>query len=176
MVLLATRLGLRASDVAGLRFNEIDWENCIITRKQYKTGRTITLPLLSDVGEAMIDYILHARPRTNGVDSVFISHFQPYRPCSPTAFSSLVKRAIHHSGVSCENRHTGAHSLRHSLATTLMNEGIEFPVISEVLGHGSTESTSYYLGVSIKNLLECSLDVPIVDEGFYIQKGGKFYE
>ncbi len=176
MILLATRLGLRASDVAGLRFNEIDWENCIITRKQYKTGRAITLPLLSDVGEAMIDYILHARPRTNGIDSIFISHVQPYRPCSPTAFSCLVKRTIHRSGVSYENRHTGAHSLRHSLATTLMNDGVEFPVISEVLGHGSTASTSYYLGVSIKNLLECSLDVPIVDEGFYIQKGGKFYE
>ena len=176
MVLLATRLGLRASDVTGLRFGEIDWEKCTITRKQHKTGRTITLPLLSDVGDAIIDYILNARPETNGIDSIFVSSIRPYRPCSSTSFTCVVKRAIVKSGVSIDGRHHGAHCLRHSLATTLMNGGTEFPVISEVLGHGSTESTTFYLGVSIKNLLECSLDVPLVRKGFYTQKGGEFYE
>ena len=168
MVLLASRLGLRASDVAGLKFSEIDWENCTITRKQYKTGRTITLPLLSDVGEAIIDYILNARPKTNGIDSIFISHKCPYRPCSSVAFTNLVRRIISRSVVSSDGRH--------SLATALMNDGVEFPVISEVLGHKSVLSTTFYLGVSVKNLLDCSLEVPIVQDDFYTQKGGEFYE
>lgn len=176
MVLLASRLGLRASDVAGLKFSEIDWENCTITRKQCKTGRTITLPLLSDVGEAIIDYILNARPKTNGIDSVFVNHKCPYKPCSSIAFTNLVRRIISRSTVSSDGRHSGAHCLRHSLATALMNDGVEFPIISEVLGHKSVLSTTFYLGVSVKSLLDCSLEVPIVQDDFYTQKGGEFYE
>jgi hypothetical protein len=57
-----------------------------------------------------------------------------------------------------------------------MNNGEQLPVISDILGHSSTESTKGYLTVNIESLLHCSLDVPMVDDAFYIQKGGIFYD
>lgn len=176
MILLASRLGLRASDIIRLTFDNIDWEKNLITFKQFKTKRLITLPLLADVGSAIIDYILYARPKTIGLNNVFICINKPYRPCTTTSISSTVQSIIKKSGVSFAGRHTGAHCLRHSLATSLLNEGTDFPVISEVLGHESSSSTMRYLGVNVKELLACSLDVPEIPESFYIQKGGWFYD
>lgn len=177
LIVLATRLGLRASDIVALKFDDIDWENNLITLTQYKTKRQLSLPLLSVVGEAIADYILHARPKTKGIDNIFISSIMPFRPCSSHAISSLAFKYITASGVSTHGRHTGAHSLRHSLATTLMNNGTNMSTITEVLGHkdGST-STMLYLGVNILDLKTCSLEVPSVPNSFYVQKGGKFYE
>nr|WP_279233249.1 tyrosine-type recombinase/integrase [Petrocella atlantisensis] len=58
------RLGLRSSDVANLRFTNIDWENELIRLTQMKTGNPLELPLLQDVGEAMIHYLKGARPKS----------------------------------------------------------------------------------------------------------------
>ena len=88
---------------------------------------------------------------------------------------TIVTDYIYAAGVLPKGRHHGTHSLRHSLATNLLENGTSLPVISEVLGHGTTESTMYYLGVNIKSLLECSLVVPDVPEDFYMQKGGILY-
>ena len=176
MILLASRLGLRASDIIGLTFDNIDWDKNLITLRQYKTKRLITLPLLADVGSAIIDYILYARPKTIGLNTVFVSGVMPFRPCTTTSFSSVVQNTIRKSGVSFDGRHKGAHCLRHSLATSLLNEGTDFPVISEVLGHESSTSTMIYHGVNVKELLGCSLDVPEVSDSFYNQKGGIFYD
>ncbi len=64
MTLLASRLGLRASDIAHLTFSNIDWENSTIKLSQFKTGKKIELPLLAEVGEAIIDYLKYGRKRT----------------------------------------------------------------------------------------------------------------
>lgn len=53
---------------------------------------------------------------------------------------------------------------------------MKLPVISEVLGHSSTETTKYYLRVDMQALKQCTLSVPEVDPKFYSQKGGYFYE
>ena len=64
MILLATRLGLRSSDIRHMQLKDIDWDKSIIRIQQFKTKRYIELPLLADVGDAIIDYILNARPKT----------------------------------------------------------------------------------------------------------------
>jgi len=66
--------------------------------------------------------------------------------------------------------------LRHSLAKRLLEQQTMLPVISEVLGHESTESTKFYLRVDINSMRQCALDVPEVSPSFYNQKGGIFYE
>ena len=66
--------------------------------------------------------------------------------------------------------------MRHSLATILMENEIAMPVISEVLGHRSTETTMKYLKIDIRSLQKCALDVPNVGNEFYEQRGGYFYE
>ena len=175
MVLLATRLGLRSSDIRTLKFSNIDWDRNEITLIQYKTGRRISLPLLEDVGCAIIDYVRNARPSVP-FKEIFVTCGRPYRVMSASGCSSIVQRCLYNAGIDTKGRHSGMHCLRHSLATQMMNNGIAMPVISEALGHKSTESTMYYLGVNINNLLECSLDVPLISQDFYEQKGGVLYE
>lgn len=175
MLLLASRLGLRSSDIRKLRFSNLDWDNNLIVLEQYKTKRPISLPLLADVGNAIIDYIKNGRPQSHS-KTVFISHKAPYGEITAGCVNMAVADAVNKSGVDCTSRHQGPHALRHSFATAMLNDGTGLPVISEVLGHEDTQSTMYYLGVNVSQLIECSLDVPIIGGAFYEQKGGMFYD
>lgn len=175
VLLLATRLGLRASDIANLSFANFDWGKSRITLQQYKTGKEIELPLLTEVGEAIINYLKFGRPRSSS-PNVFLSARAPYRPMTRSAVSSAVRQIIDASGVSTGQRRHGPHSMRHSLASRLLEHEVSLPVISESLGHEKTETTMTYLRIDIKALHKCALDVPAVDQLFYSQKGGVFYE
>lgn len=174
VVLLASRLGLRASDIAKMTFDKIDWEKCLINLTQYKTKKTITLPLTEDIGCALIDYIRNGRPPVQG-NVIFWTRQQPYRPLTPINVNNLVKNAIKKSGLFSNGKAAGPHSLRHSLATNMINKGSGLPVISGILGHSSTETTKDYIAVNVTSLLKCSLDVPMVKDEFYTQEGGYFY-
>ena len=175
MILLASRLGLRASDIRILQFSYIDWDKNKISLCQFKTKEKIELPLLSDVGEAIIDYIKYGRP-INGLKTVFLTATHPYRQLTTAGLSSIVSNYIYRAGIEYKGRHHGTHCLRHSLATRLLQNGTALPVISEALGHTDTQSTMVYLSVDIKSLLQCSLEVPLVQTDFYEQKGGALYE
>lgn len=175
IILLASRLGLRSSDIRMLEFANIDWDKSQIRLLQYKTKQWLTLPLLSDVGEALIDYIQNGHPKCD-IKKVFTTVVHPYRSLGKGSMTKIVKDCIEKAGIYAGNRHTGLHCLRHSLATTMLGNGTDMPVISEALGHSSTQSTMCYLGVDIKGLLECSLPVPPVDDEYYTQKGGVFYD
>ena len=175
IILLASRLGLRASDIVSLTFANLDWDNSLIILLQQKTKKDISLPLLPEVGNAIIDYIRNGRPQAN-LKTVFLTAGHPYRKMSPSRVSTRLSEYINKVGISTRGRHKGCHSLRHSLATSLLQSGASLLVIKECLGHESSESTMCYLAVNIPSLLDCSLDVPPVDERFYRQKGGIFYE
>lgn len=175
ILLLATRLGLRASDIAGLQFSEIDWGRNLITLTMYKTGKTIELPLLVDVGNAIIDYLRNGRQNSD-LKNVFLSCRPPYLAVTNNTVTSAIGRLIPKSGISTDGKHHGPHSLRHSLAGTLLKNGTTLPVISEVLGHKSTQSTMAYLRIDILSLMQCALQVSQVSDNFYNQKGGIFYE
>lgn len=175
VILLASRLGIRASDIANLKLSDIDWDNNQLRFIQIKTGQPILLPLLADVGNAIVDYVLHGRPETD-IRNVFLTFRRPYAPLTHSAITSIVDKYMRESNVNMENRHHGSHSLRHSIATALMDNEVSLPVISDVLGHKTTLSTMRYLEVNTKALIACSLDVPLVDDSFYKQHGGFFYE
>jgi site-specific recombinase XerD len=175
MLLLASRLGLRASDIAGLKFSNLHWERNEIQLTQFKTGNPVVLPLLSDVGNAIIDYLKHGRFKSES-GQVFLSARAPYVPATQNIVCSAIAYMIQQSGVSTENRHHGPHSLRHSLSARLLENNVSIAVISEALGHSNTETTMSYLRIDISSLLKCSLAAPLVPDSFYTQKGGIFYE
>lgn len=175
VLLLATRLGLRASDIANLSFANFDWDKSRITLQQYKTGKEIELPLLAEVGGAVISYLKFGRPRSSSPD-VFLSARAPYKPMTRSAVSAAVGQIIDASGIAIGQRRHGPHSMRHSLASRLLEHEVPLPVISESLGHEKTKTTMVYLRIDIKALHKCALDVPAVDQSFYSQKGGVFYE
>ncbi len=175
VLLLATRLGLRASDIACLSFASLDWENSRITLTQYKTGKEIELPLLAEIGEAIINYLKFGRTHSDS-PHVFLSARAPYRPMTRESVSNAVGQIIDASGIATGQRRHGPHSMRHSLASRLLEHSVSLPVISESLGHKKTESTMTYLRIDMKSLRQCALDVPNVALSFYRQKGGVFYE
>lgn len=175
MLLLATRLGLRASDIAGLKFENLDWDKSIIRLTQSKTGRDIELPLLTDVGEALINYLKYGR-RVSKSQNIFLSALAPYRTIDWSVVSASIRRIINSSKVDIRNRKTGPHAMRHTLASQLLSNGVALPVISETLGHANTQTTMGYLRIDINGLMSCTLDVPMVSSDFYMQEGGIFYE
>ena len=175
IILLTTRLGLRASDIASLQFENLDWDKNIVRLEQSKTKRDIELPLLSEVGEAIINYLKFGRPVSSS-QNVFMSANAPYRTIDAPSISQIVRRHIYSSKVDVRNRKVGPHAMRHTLASQLLCNGTALPVISEILGHSSTQSTMTYLRVDMKALMNCTLNVPIVSTDFYNQKGGIFYE
>lgn len=175
VLLLATRLGLRASDIACLSFGNLDWENNRITLKQYKTGKETELPLLTEIGDAIINYLKFGRARSDS-RKVFLSARAPYRSMTGVAVSTAVRQIIDASGVPIGQRRHGPHAMRHSLASRLLEHSVSLPVISESLGHKKTESTMAYMRIDMKALRQCALEVPMVDVSFYRQKGGVFYE
>ncbi len=174
MFLLASRLGLRASDIAGLQFSNIDWEKNVITLTMKKTHKVIELPLLADVGNAIIEYLRHGRP-VSILKNVFISTRAPYTAATKELVCSAIARAIVKSGVETGGKHHGPHSLRHSIASVMLGNGSTMSAISESLGHRSTETTLTYLKIDLKSLMKCALPVPEISTEFFTQRGGAFY-
>ena len=175
ILLLACRLGLRASDICMLRFENIQWEKNLISIRQQKTHKAIELPLLPGIGNAIIDYLRYARPGSTE-PFVFLRVKAPFSRLYSSAITALVHKSLVLAGINIENKRHGAHALRHSLAGILLEQKTSLPVISEVLGHGSIESSKYYLRIDLANLKQCNLEVPPVPQIFYTQKGGVFYD
>lgn len=175
ILLLAARLGLRSSDICNLKFENIHWEKNIIQTEQIKTGRMLELPLLADIGNAIIDYLRYGRPQSNE-PYILLTACTPYRKMLSSSLFSVVTSAFKRACVNTSNKKHGAHSLRHSLAARMLEGQTALPVISEVLGHEKTDSTMYYLRIDIHTLSACMLDVSPVRKDFYNQFKWKDYE
>jgi integrase len=161
IILMASRLGLRSGDIRKLEFGHIHWENNTIEVITEKTGKTIVLPLLEDVGLAIIDYIKYARPVTEN-SIIFQTCNAPVKPISASGMSSIVKRAANTASINtAPTRPVGPHTLRSTLASTMLANDVPLPVISGILGHSNTRTTQeYYLRIDKKQLQKCALDVP----------------
>jgi site-specific recombinase XerD len=149
VLLLLARLGLRAGDVAGLCFDDVDWDKASI-RVDGKGRRETRLPLPQDVGDALAAYI--ERGRVAHEDSrIFLRVRAPYRPLSTySAISDIVRSAIRRAGVDAPIK--GAHLLRHSFATTLLRSGGTLDTVGSVLRHQSPQTTLIYAKVDFSSL------------------------
>lgn len=174
ILLLAVRLGMRASDISALEFNHLNWNTNQISFTQMKTGRAALLPLPSDVGEGIINYIKDGRPVSDN-NRIFLSPRYPHHPIDSAAISHLTRKIIASSGVRIGNRKSGPHAMRHSMANFMINEGTAIPIIAEVLGHASVQTSMNYLRIDVESMRQCATEVPLVPVSFYEQRGGEFY-
>ena len=126
----------------------------------------MTLPLSEEVGSAIIDYIRHGRPDID-LPFVFIKAHAPYGELKATGLAANLADWMRAAGIDSTGRKHGPHALRHSLATNLLGANQPVPVISEILGHSTSESTMVYTRVSVDMLRQCALDVPFVKSSFY---------
>jgi len=159
VILLVAQLGLRISDVANLKLDNLRWERNEIELIQCKTGKKAVYPMLGDVGWAIIDYIRHARPDV-GESFVFITCNAPYTKLHPTSVGGILKRQMRCCGIQKKpGTVNGMHSLRHTLARRLLEHGTPLPMVANIMGHTSYLSTSPYLKIDITGLRECALSI-----------------
>lgn len=174
IVVLAAHLGLRESDIARLRFENMHWDNSTITFEQFKTGKNINLPLLPIVGNAILDYIQYGRSKSNE-KYIFLLVTSPYMPIKSSTIAGMVGRRFIKADINTKGKRHGGHSLRHSLVKELLQNRQSLPVIMEVLGHKNLESTRHYIRIDAASLRQCALDVPGVDPLFYGQGEGNYF-
>ena len=160
MMILACVYGLRSSDIKDLRFDDINWKSRTITIIQFKTHKSVSLPITDEVLFALLDYIKNARPRVDN-PNVFIRLKKPYIPYSMNDhFGDKILPYFEIAGVDTKGKHHGLHSLRHSLATNLLKTGTPVNEIAVILGHTSAASTKTYVWSNIEHLRIAALEVP----------------
>jgi len=166
MILATARLGLRICDLRQLELGDLDWRAKTIAIVQQKTGRPLSLPLLDDVGWAIIDYIKGGSPET-ACPKVFVKHRHPFDTFgTASSVASRLSRHAARAGIEFgPDEVCGMHSLRGALAVAMIGNGAPMPVVSAVLGHASTDTTqAYYLRFDVGRLRHCALDVEDVTE------------
>jgi len=143
VLLLLARLGLRAGDVAALKWGDIDWQDGTL-RVAGKNRRETRLPLPQEVGEAILCYGEHHRPDVPSA-YVFLTTIAPLGPLSAKTVTKIAARALRRANV--ESPIDGAHVFRHSVATTMLRQGVSLPSIGALLRHASIETTTLYAKV-----------------------------
>lgn len=156
ILLMITRLGLRRSDVESMPLDAIDWTNSTISLIQRKTGGPLALPLPQDVGEAIIDYLKYARP-DNGCPYLFLKMRAPYN--QNISMGNIMNKYVVKAGLDIGGRAHGLHTLRHTLASRLLEDKVPISTISAILGHSSINSTQDYLHIDVDELRRCSLEL-----------------
>ena len=156
ILLLVTRLGLRVSDIRSLKLTDLNWNRKIVSIIMQKTKQPLELPLLDDIGWAIIDYLKNGRPQTIS-DRVFIRHKAPYDGFSSN-LGKMLGRYMNRAGVKMSGKQHGLHSLRSTLARVMLKNGTPLPVISEALGHQNIQTTSIYLKIDMDGLRNCVID------------------
>ena len=160
ILLLLARLGLRAGDIVQMRLQDIDWKGAWI-QVSGKNRRQTRLPLSQEVGQAIVAYLQEGRPQVHN-DALFVRSRAPFRPlASHCAVSVLVDRAIRRAGITRPSR-GAAHLLRHSLATSMLQQGASLQDISALLRHRSVETTEIYAKVDITRLQQIAQPWPEV--------------
>lgn len=160
ILMIMSKLGIRFADIKNLKFENIDWVMNTITFVQSKTNKYVTLPLLDDVGLALIDYIKNGRPNVNSKYIFLHKNNQKFN--NKFRFYNTFQKYLNLANIDTSNKKcTGAYSLRHSLATTLLQNRTSLSTISTILGHTDINNTAIYLKVDISSLRECCLDLEV---------------
>jgi site-specific recombinase XerD len=163
ILLLACRLGLRAGDIRTLKLDHLRWEDSTIEITQAKTGTPLSLPLTNEVGEALIDYLKSGRPQSAHRE-VFLKVKPPFDPFTGNNLHHIVTYWRLLAGITFRSsQKRGIHSLRHTLATRLLEKGTPITTIAEILGHTSLESTRIYAKADVEALRGVALDPEAVN-------------
>lgn len=159
VLLLLARLGLRALEVVRLTFDDLDWRGGVLLVRAGKTRRERRLPLTEEVGTALAAYIRGGRPFTS-TRAIFLHAQPPHRPWrGASAVSQLVHRRLLQSGYPAQPWR-GAHLFRHTVASQMVNAGVSFKDVADVLGHQSLATTGLYAKLDLDNLNRVALPWP----------------
>jgi integrase/recombinase XerD len=157
MLLLATT-GLRARELRDLELGDIRWRTGELVLRHTKGHRDRVVPLLDETGAALAEYVLHARPLATE-RRVFLSYLPPVRAFRRSGtISRIVRVRLKRAGIPIQ--HGGAHLLRHSLATRLIEQQRPIKEVADLLGHRNIDTTSFYVKVAVPQLADVALPFP----------------
>ena len=157
IILLACCLGMRCTDIKNLKMENFHWEEKKLVFTQSKTKTLLSLPLTKEVGWAVIDYLKYGRPKLE-TPYLFVKHMAPFGPFAEgDHLHQLIKRYMELAHLPTLKKRRGMHSLRHTMASVLLEKDTPLSLISDILGHADADSTAIYLKVDIKKLKECAL-------------------
>jgi site-specific recombinase XerD len=157
ILMLLAYLGLRAGEIVSLNLDSIDWEvgSIAITGKG---NQAASLPLPTEVGEAVVDYLRHGRP-INSSRALFLRACAPIRGLgAQQTIGTIVAKGIKRADIDIPHR--GTHQFRHALATSMLRHGATLTEIGSVLRHRHAKTTSLYAKVDFAALRPLSLPWP----------------
>jgi site-specific recombinase XerD len=155
--LLITTYGLRTSEIAALRLDDIEWRAKRLRVPRPKLKTPIVQPLTKEVGAAIIEYLKRDRPDLP-YREVFLRFRAPAGPLAPTAVTEAFQGWTRRAALPIP--YQGPHCLRHSLAVHLLRQGTSLKAIGDLLGHRGAESTCVYLRLHVEDLRDAALEVP----------------
>lgn len=158
IVLLLATYGLGAAEVLAIRLEDLDWRGGVLKIRRPKTRVPIELPLLPAVAKALAAYLRWERPPARATHALFLRKNMPYEPLTSSAIRYRIRHYARLAGIPAKV--IGAHAFRHSHATRQIDSGANIKVVSDILGHRSSSSTSVYVRVAIKRLRAVALPVP----------------
>jgi site-specific recombinase XerD len=158
MLLLMATYGLGAAEVLAIRLEDLDWRGGVLKVQRPKTRVTIELPLLPAIAKALTAYLRWERPPARATRALFLRKNMPYEPITSAAIRYRIRHYARLAGIPAKV--IGAHAFRHSHATRQIDSGANVKVVSDILGHRSSSSTSVYVRVAMKRLRTVALPVP----------------
>lgn len=138
VITMLHRLGLRCAELVELRLQDVDWQAGTLTVRG-KGDRIDLLPLPIDVGQALVEYLRHGRPRTTA-RTVFVRAAAPFTPLASSSASCIVARTARRAGLGTVH----AHRLRHTAASRTLNAGASLQEVARLLRHASPATTTIY--------------------------------
>lgn len=156
ILLLAVQLGLRSAEIIAMELDDIDWRAGVVRVRIRKPRRERTLPLPRDVGTALADYIQLERASGLGRGLFIGVNNPPSRLSDPTAITHMVKRNLRRAEIPL-GRLSGAHMLRHTVASRLINSGASFSEVADLLGHQCLKTTAIYAKLDLATLSRVSM-------------------
>ena len=157
MILLGSVTALRALDVIRFKVADIDWEHSRIAIVLHKGKRLHTVALVPQVGNALLDYLLNARPEAD-CPYLFLRTRKPYKELSESAVcAGILRKRMGKAGIDPTGRASGFHVFRVRAASKLLAAGTPLANISGFLGHKNPKSIKSYLTVDEKNMRSCCL-------------------
>ena len=144
ILLLLAFTGIRSCDVVNLRYDNFDLKNKELSLIQKKTGVPLKLKITDQILEAVDNCFRYSRPDKCN-DALFLKANAPFLPISTASVRHIVSTAYERAGIDITGRKHGSHSLRSSLASAMVNNGIDYEIVRKTLGHTSTDSLSRHI-------------------------------
>lgn len=168
MLMIGTKMGLRASDIVAIRLADIDWKRQTLHLIQKKTDHEILLPIPTDVANAIYLYISKGRPNEkSSSEYLFVKNRVPYNSLDRNVCCDALKRTLPDRNVPG----SGFHVTRKTYATERLRNGTGKQGLADLLGHKDTQSLNHYLLLDEEKMRMCPLS--LAETGLPL-KGGRY--